>query len=302
MCIVFLYIPRDSSESFMLAFNRDESFLRPTSSLHIWENDPNIIGGQDLTFNGTWLGINKQTGNLACLTNLVDEVYINKPFQLGKLSRGEVINKFLHSDFAEKHSFEEIFEDLIKLKDEYNPFNLLVGNLKQMDFFYLNLIHGEWSALPKGEITGFSNNLMVKGNDWKKVIHGKKLFRELLSKVNFDFSNQEHEILNIMSDKEDFGEHIAEESSIFIPTMFNEIRLIFGTVSTSIITVRDGQGVFSEFRNKTEFDKVKNLLKNRKWKYKLIPYVKMMMLLKRLKTFNFARELHQVSFGLNEST
>ena len=177
-----------------------------------------------------------------------------------------------------------------------------MGNLKQMDFFYLNLIHGEWSALPKGEITGFSNNLMVKGNDWKKVIHGKKLFRELLSKVNFDFSNQEHEILNIMSDKEDFGEHIAEESSIFIPTMFNEIRLIFGTVSTSIITVRDGQGVFSEFRNKTEFDKVKNLLKNRKWKYKLIPYVKMMMLLKRLKTFNFARELHQVSFGLNEST
>lgn len=76
MCIVFFRKnPSIKGVKRIIIFNRDESIHKERSPLGIHFEPQKIACGFDLQANGTWLGINLETGNYGYLTN-----YENKPF------------------------------------------------------------------------------------------------------------------------------------------------------------------------------------------------------------------------------
>ena len=112
MCITFFNIDKDPNDNFpyklFLLFNREEDMSRPTKKLAQWEDDPNIIGGRDLTAKGTWLGLNVKTGNIAILTNLHKGwLYLYKVRNEKFMSRGTVTHEFLKSSFFSDRSCDE---------------------------------------------------------------------------------------------------------------------------------------------------------------------------------------------------
>ena len=166
MCICFFCISRGTHDhfKFTLAFNREEFTQRATKPLGEFEEDKNIIGGRDLKEKGTWLAINKKTGNIAFLTNYSDFNTIFS-FQGGAkyISRGKLIYDFVRSDFYNRKSPQEGAtaqeqsssekESLVQEQNsspiqqygaavveslrEYRPFNLIVGNLKSGEFYHV---------------------------------------------------------------------------------------------------------------------------------------------------------------------
>lgn len=124
---------------------------RPTKQLDFWEEDPNIIGGRDMKASGTWLGVNLKTGNIAILTNLrKGKFYLWKVRNETFVSRGKVTHEFLKSSFyenldidIEESSYALMNAKIIEymrtsFKQKLRPFNLILGNLKTMKFFYKN--------------------------------------------------------------------------------------------------------------------------------------------------------------------
>lgn len=75
MCIAFWFILPPSEQSpgkirYMLLFNREEWFSRPTNPLEtISRGDDLIVYGQDVLAKGTWLAVNVKSGMIAFLTN-----------------------------------------------------------------------------------------------------------------------------------------------------------------------------------------------------------------------------------------
>lgn len=87
MCITFFFIPSESQQvemswPFLLFFNREENIFRKTISASSPKKNKNLIFSQDLWSNGTWLSVNRKTGNFAFLTNL-NEV-VKSPFDSSK--------------------------------------------------------------------------------------------------------------------------------------------------------------------------------------------------------------------------
>ncbi|KAH7962817.1 hypothetical protein HPB52_018070 [Rhipicephalus sanguineus] len=98
MCLLYLFVnphPKPDEYLLVLASVRDEFFGRPTSGVHIWENNPQIVGPMDLEegkVGGTWLGMNI-TGKVASLLNIIqplDEITGDE-----KLPRGHLAVRYL---------------------------------------------------------------------------------------------------------------------------------------------------------------------------------------------------------------
>lgn len=169
MCTCFFHIPNQKSKfPFFICFNRDENPLRQTIQLDHWEEDPNVIGGRDAAFKGTWFSVNKLTGNVAFLTNLDDDNIQLDGNKVGMRSRGKVIKDFTATNFYNNYTLESFVNQIIKTSTEYNPFNLILGNLKTMDFHFVDVFHSRSIKLEKGIVMGFSNNLFMFSK-WNKV-------------------------------------------------------------------------------------------------------------------------------------
>jgi uncharacterized protein with NRDE domain len=85
------------------------------------------------------LGLNKKTKILAILTNFDSEEWIEIK-DLVNYGRGMLVLKFLDSK-EEKISDERILEKMnliMSEKEKFNSFNLIVGNLESMNFFYIS--------------------------------------------------------------------------------------------------------------------------------------------------------------------
>ena len=95
MCITFFCCEPASNTriKLILGFNRDEQTQRETLALGSFKEDKNIYAGRDIISNGTWLGVNIETGLLVILTNFDYE----KP-RFG-LSRGQLVESFLETKF-----------------------------------------------------------------------------------------------------------------------------------------------------------------------------------------------------------
>lgn len=122
MCLITLAIHAHPDYPLIIAANRDEFFARETQSLHPWQDHP-IIAGRDLEAGGTWMGLSP-TGRIAMVTNYREPL---KHSQANR-SRGELTTDFLTSD----QSAETYLSALNKNQNEYQGFNLIIGDLKAL--------------------------------------------------------------------------------------------------------------------------------------------------------------------------
>lgn len=173
MCLILFAYDQHPNYKLVLAANRDEFYNRATEKAGFWEDNPSILAGRDLEKMGTWMGINKENGRFAAITNYRDLSSINE----NAISRGELVSNYLDNN-------EASIEYLQKVNDNghlYNGFNLLTGDSTTMHY-YSN--YGNRFAKITTGIHGLSNRHL--NTPWPKVELGKKKLDNCLSKDQID--------------------------------------------------------------------------------------------------------------------
>jgi uncharacterized protein with NRDE domain len=120
----------------VIAANRDERETRSSRSWHDWGNG--IFAPQDLVRGGTWIGVNKNNGRVAAITNRDDF-----PHKGGMKSRGKLLVDFLEIDNP-FDMFEHEFSDM------YNGFHMVFGTPKKMFLVANHGTHFVFKRLPLG--------------------------------------------------------------------------------------------------------------------------------------------------------
>ena len=151
----------------VMAANRDEFFNRPAKAADWWDDRPDVYAGRDLQEGGTWLGINRQ-GRFAALTNIRN----GQPRRADLRSRGELVAGYLDSE----QSAEDYLAKVRQSADQYNGFNLLIGDGEHV-FWFSNENDSAPLALQPG-IYGLSNGSL--DTPWPKVVRAKAQFSSLL--------------------------------------------------------------------------------------------------------------------------
>ncbi|MBF0257672.1 MAG: NRDE family protein [Desulfamplus sp.] len=172
MCLIVFAYQTHKRYRLILSANRDEFFDRPTEPLDWWKDQPEIIGGRDLQQGGTWMAFSKK-GRFAALTNVRNPAS-NKP---NARSRGDLIPSFLLSDCDPFHYLEMVKNKM----EEYNGFNLLTGDLKQM--FFISSTDQNIIKVQPG-IHAISNHTM--DTPWVKVEFVKQELRRHLETKSDD--------------------------------------------------------------------------------------------------------------------
>lgn len=170
MCIIFFAYKSHPQYKLILAANRDEFYERPTENASFWRSYPHVLGGRDLEKMGTWLGINKD-GKISAITNYRDfSLLIDDP-----KSRGDLVKGFLIENQSPKVYMKRIRKSL----NEYNPYNLLVGDMSSL--YYYSNVEDVIRKVEPG-IYGLSNALL--DTPWPKLIRGKERFKNIISSSN----------------------------------------------------------------------------------------------------------------------
>lgn len=159
MCLILFAYHQHPHYPLILAANRDEFYQRPSASADFWPEHPDLLAGKDLAEGGTWLGLTRK-GRLAVITNYRD----GQPGQTYSRSRGKLTLDYLTTDTTPFDYLRQIHQQ----KDQYNGFNLLVGDGQQL-YYYSNR-QGEIRDLKPG-IYGLSNHLL--NTPWPKVKAGR---------------------------------------------------------------------------------------------------------------------------------
>ncbi|MBR9916238.1 NRDE family protein [bacterium] len=238
MCLIAFSYKTHPRYKLIVAANRDEFYQRPTRKAQFWTEEglPNILAGRDLKANGTWMGVSK-SGKWGALTNYRDPSNIkeNAP------TRGDLVLDFLKSGVSE----QEYIQEIQTKSEEYNGFNLLIGN-KDSLFHFSN--ENNLIMEVKPGIHGVSNALL--DTPWPKLDHAKKALAEVTAKE--DFSKED--LFNILTNSETAPDNklpstgIPYEwekavSSIFIKTDN------YGTLcSTLLLADYEGNAEFTERR------------------------------------------------------
>ena len=168
MCLILLSCKQFDNFPLIIAANRDEYFERPSQVAHFWNDNPFILAGRDLKHGGSWLGISRQ-GRFAAVTNVREPS--NKI--ASATSRGTLVSEYLMSDI----STENYLEDLLDRIDQFDGFNLLVGDRNALCF--LGSLEKQIRILDAG-VYGISNG--VFDCPWPKVNQGKQRLAEIMNK------------------------------------------------------------------------------------------------------------------------
>jgi uncharacterized protein with NRDE domain len=237
MCLILLAWQTHPNYPLVVAANRDEFFARPTAPAAFWADAPHILAGRDLQGGGTWLGINRQ-GRFAALTNY-REGGIQRP---GAPSRGVLVADFLADESELASEAEGYLAALAVRATDFNGFNLLVGDSRQMAY-YANRNSSPQHLLPG--IYGLSNHLL--DTPWPKLASAKLAFAEALNALpNFESFFELLADQEIVADERLPNTGVALEwerqlSAIFVssPT--------YGTRACTVLTVRkDGDTTLTE--------------------------------------------------------
>jgi uncharacterized protein with NRDE domain len=167
MCLWIIAYGASSDFPLVLAGNRDEFFKRRSRPAHFWpEHRLQVLAGQDLSGQGTWMGVTKKN-RLALVTNIRDPKAVKEK----ALSRGLLPLEFLCAE-----TDPEVFLGvLLKKADSYNPFNMVAGG--QDGLFCLSARTGKIEAITPG-IHGLSNASL--DTPWPKVFKGRAAMPGLL--------------------------------------------------------------------------------------------------------------------------
>lgn len=159
MCLLAFNWRPNHTTPLILVANRDEFHDRPALPMHWWSgskgNNLEILAGQDLKAQGTWLGFNR-SGRFAFLTN-IRPGYIGVE---GIRSRGEIPLLFLNSH----DSLQQIAHALTENIDQYAGFNLIVGEPGRL--FWMSSNSPELHPVESG-VHALSNDAL--DTPWPKV-------------------------------------------------------------------------------------------------------------------------------------
>ena len=179
MCLIVFAWKLLPCSPLVVAANRDEFYDRPASPAGWWVEFPQIYAGRDLQSGGTWLGIQaEQDGSpakkFAAITNVraPDEKREEAP------SRGELVANFLRSDI----SAQDYVNELKGKVDDYNGFNLLVGDQNDLIWFSNRHLDNPKNGVPLAPgIYGISNAAL--DTCWHKVVRTKAEFASLICQL-----------------------------------------------------------------------------------------------------------------------
>ncbi len=158
MCIVFIALNQHPDYPLIIAANRDEFYSRPTQSSHFWPQSPTILAGKDLKAGGSWMGITRW-GDIAALTNIRSPSREKSTAR----SRGELVSDYLKTPSP----IPDYARHLHNNANQYNGYNLLFGNYRQLAVF--NSHTQSLVQLAPG-FHGLSNALL--NTPWPKVTRG----------------------------------------------------------------------------------------------------------------------------------
>ncbi len=235
MCLILFSYQKHPIYQLVLAANRDEFYSRPTAPLGFHDKAGQILSGQDLKHNGTWLGLTK-TGRMAAITNFRDPSTIveNAP------SRGNLVSDFLASDESSKAYLEKIKST----RKQYNGFNIIVGDVTGI-FYYSNR-EDKIQAIPPG-VHGLSNKFL--DTPWPKIEKGKACLKEIIAakeKINPE------DLFSILKDHTYPPSHMLPNTGVgpcwekILSPLFISSKY-YGTRSSSIILMeKTGRATFVE--------------------------------------------------------
>lgn len=192
MCLILFAFGASERWPLVVAANRDESYLRPSSAAAFWHDHGDICGGRDLEKGGTWMGLTRG-GRFAAITNFRD----GYPKGVAPRSRGELAGTFL----AGREAPGTYLRRIAAHAGEFAGFSMLAGDLNEM-WCYSN--HGGRAlALPPG-VHGLSNHLI--NTPWPKVTDGK---RELQNIVESTVADPAPALFDMLA-----GRHVAPEHAL----------------------------------------------------------------------------------------
>jgi uncharacterized protein with NRDE domain len=240
MCLIFLSVNQHPNYKLIVAANRDEFYARRTSAAAFWQNHPAVLGGCDLEAVkpdgtcGTWMAINKN-GRVAMVTNYRDL----KNLKTVAPSRGHLVTDFLLSNEAAENYLRAIEPKA----DEYNGFNLIVGNADGL--FYLSNYKKGVEKIANG-FHGLSNALL--DTPWPKVKNGGETMKRLFSHEKINVDN----VLEALRDEHQAPDDKLPETGVglererMLSSMFIKMPNYGSRCSTVVTIDQDNNAEFTE--------------------------------------------------------
>lgn len=234
MCLILFAYKYHPNYPLIVAANRDEFYSRPTSPAHYWSDQPDILAGRDLKELGTWMGITVH-GRFAALTNYRDP----SQHTVNPLSRGHLVANYLKN----QQSPQEYLEDICKQADQYNGFNLLVGDLHSL--WYYGNKQGQVHPIVPG-VHGLCNHLL--NTPWPKLEKGRQQLIQCLTKEEVC----EDDLWHILTNEEKAADDLLPNTGVGLD-LERTLSPIFiaspeyGTRSSTLLLIRqDGWVTFAE--------------------------------------------------------
>jgi uncharacterized protein with NRDE domain len=173
MCLIVFAWQVVPGMPLIAAANRDEFYERPTQAAHWWRDHPDVYAGRDLRSGGSWMGITRD-GRFAAVTN----VRAGAEQRADARSRGALVADYLSGSAPA----QEYIDHLALQADDYNGFNLVVGDRDTLIWFSNRNQHDgsdprNGQPLPQG-VYGLSNASL--DTPWPKVVRTKAQFASLL--------------------------------------------------------------------------------------------------------------------------
>ena len=172
MCLVLFALDAHPTLPLVVLANRDEFYARPTAASSWWPEHPNLLAGRDLKSGGTWMGVTR-SGRWTAVTNVRDPASVREDAR----SRGDLTRRFLTSTAPPQAYAETVSRQL----DDYNGFNLLVGDLDSV--WFVSTREPAPKRLGPG-VYGLSNDTL--DTPWPKVRRGRRELATLLRHRQLD--------------------------------------------------------------------------------------------------------------------
>ncbi len=178
MCLIVFSWQVISNHPFIAASNRDEYYSRPTAPAGWWQDHPTVFAPRDLQAQGTWIGAAKLAyagHKFAALTNVRNGSTTMEQAP----SRGKLVSDYLTGSW----NAENYLQHLAASADQYNGFNLLVGELSEVRqelYWYSNrnTDHPKNGRPLEPGFYGLSNGAL--DSSWPKVSKTKAELASLL--------------------------------------------------------------------------------------------------------------------------
>jgi uncharacterized protein with NRDE domain len=163
MCLIALAHRASTRFPLVLAANRDEDYQRATHDAHPWNDAPDVVGGKDGLYGGTWLAV-RRGGRFAAVTNLRGAERKTK-------SRGFLVRDFVTGDAG----VESYAQTIAAEAEQYAGFHLIAGRVDGEAMYIAPELQ---TPLAPG-LHAFSN--APAGEEWPKVAASIEALRNTLA-------------------------------------------------------------------------------------------------------------------------